>query len=429
MSIAAFRSAVEAHDHAALVATLAEDCVFKSPAVFKPYEGRDATAFVLAGVTSLLTQAQWQVVVLAVLGLLVLLGLTGWVRRNTAPLSWLGPASRWFATTTFLAASGRQAAAWSLGRPRRSWDVTQARAREVAGEILRAELPGPTDEEKGRAQQFHLQLRTLALLEDLRRAHRSWAPDLRGRKRRVPPVVFVPRAGRDNGALQVLGAISDVRSRRSEQDPLLVLAGVAHADVAAWLEGADAAPVTVHTVGSRRRGPYESWVSDLRVRQAPSRGRALAWTLPVRLTRDQLGAGETTRLTAVPVRRTAWVLWSRWTVLAVLVLAVCAAGLRTDQLSGRFCESRLLGSNPDAVWRTDRGGTRECIGVATGGVRFAGGSDGGSDGGVRLGGQLPGGDAGRAGAAIGLGTLEDAVRRENARVDKIGRASCRERVL
>jgi hypothetical protein len=50
MSIAAFRAAVETHDHAALVATLADDCVFKSPAVFKPYEGRDATAFVLAGV-------------------------------------------------------------------------------------------------------------------------------------------------------------------------------------------------------------------------------------------------------------------------------------------------------------------------------------------------------------------------------------------
>lgn len=48
--ITAFRAAVETHDHAALVATLSEDCVFCSPAVFKPYEGRDATAFVLAGV-------------------------------------------------------------------------------------------------------------------------------------------------------------------------------------------------------------------------------------------------------------------------------------------------------------------------------------------------------------------------------------------
>lgn len=48
--IAAFRAAVEEHDHAALVATLAGDCVFCSPAVFKPYEGREAVAFVLSGV-------------------------------------------------------------------------------------------------------------------------------------------------------------------------------------------------------------------------------------------------------------------------------------------------------------------------------------------------------------------------------------------
>jgi ABC-type branched-subunit amino acid transport system substrate-binding protein len=368
-------------------------------------------AFVLAGVTSLLTQAHWQVVVLVMLGALLLLGATGWIRRNTAPLSWLGQASRWFATTTFLAASGRQAAAWSLWRPRMSWDVTQARAREVAGEILKAQLPGTPPGDRDRAQQFHLQLRTLALLEDLRWAHRSWAPDLRGRKRRVPPVVFVPRAGSDNGALRVLGAISDVRSRRSEQDPLLVLAGVAHTDVAGWLEDAGTTPVTVHAVGSRRRGPYENWVSDLRVRQAPSRGRALAWTLPVRLTRLQLGAGETTRLVAVPVRRSWWVLWSRWTVLAVLVLAACGGVLRAQQLSDLYCQPRLVGSNPDAVWRQDPGGTRECVGVATDGVSFAG--DGG---GIRLSGELPGGDARRTGAAIGLESLEQSIRDENARV-------------
>jgi ketosteroid isomerase-like protein len=45
-----FRAAVEAMDHAAAVETLAEDVVFHSPATFKPFEGRDATAFVLAGV-------------------------------------------------------------------------------------------------------------------------------------------------------------------------------------------------------------------------------------------------------------------------------------------------------------------------------------------------------------------------------------------
>ncbi|GAA2157044.1 hypothetical protein GCM10009760_58720 [Kitasatospora kazusensis] len=368
-------------------------------------------AFVLAGLTTLLTQAHWEVVAGVVPASFLLLMVTGWVRRNTAPLSWLGQASHWFATTTFLAASGRQAAAWSIWRPRRSWDVTQARAREVAGEIIKAQLAGTPSEERDRSQQFHLQLRTLALLEDLRSAHRAWAPDLRGRKRRIPPVVFMPKAGTVNGGLKVLSAISDVRSRRSEQDPLLVLAGVAQADVPAWLEAESPGPEPVHPAGPRRGGPYENWVSNLRVRQAPSRGRALAWTLPVRLTRLQLNAGNTTGLTAVAVRRTAWFLWSRWTLLAVLVLAACAGLLRSEQLSHQYCEGRLLGSNHDAVWRVDQGGTRECIGLATGGVSFATGHD------IRLNGLKPGqGGDDQAGAALSLGTLETDIRQENDRV-------------
>ncbi|AUG82181.1 hypothetical protein CFP65_7610 [Kitasatospora sp. MMS16-BH015] len=364
-------------------------------------------AFVLAGLTTLLTQAHWEVVLSVVLGSFLVLLLTGWVRRNTAPLSWLGQASRWFATTTFLAASGRQAAAWSLWRPRMSWDVTQARAREVAGEIIKAQLDTTPAEERDRAQQFHLQLRTLALLEDLRVAHRAWAPDLRGRKRRVPPVVFLPRAGAANGGLRVLGAISDVRSRRSEQDPLLVVAGIGHADVALWLEAGGPGPAE----DGRRGGPYENWVSNLRVRQAPSGGRALAWTLPVRLSRAELGAEATTSLAPVPVRRTAWVLWSRWAVLAVLVLAACGGLLRNQQLAGEYCAGRLLGSNHDTVWRPDPAGRPECIGVATGGVGFARPS------GVRLSGALPGqGDPKAPGAQTGLAELESAIRQENDRV-------------
>jgi limonene-1,2-epoxide hydrolase len=45
-----FRAAVEAMDHAAAVETLAEDVVFHSPVTFKAFEGRDATAHVLAAV-------------------------------------------------------------------------------------------------------------------------------------------------------------------------------------------------------------------------------------------------------------------------------------------------------------------------------------------------------------------------------------------
>jgi hypothetical protein len=42
-----FRAAIERADVEAAVALLAEDVVFRSPAVFKPYVGRDAVAAIL----------------------------------------------------------------------------------------------------------------------------------------------------------------------------------------------------------------------------------------------------------------------------------------------------------------------------------------------------------------------------------------------
>jgi hypothetical protein len=46
-----FRAAVEAHDLDAALALLAEDVVFRSPVVFKPYRGRDAVAPLLLAVS------------------------------------------------------------------------------------------------------------------------------------------------------------------------------------------------------------------------------------------------------------------------------------------------------------------------------------------------------------------------------------------
>ncbi|MEU0050450.1 nuclear transport factor 2 family protein [Streptomyces sp. NPDC006309] len=46
----AFREAVEARDMAAVEALLAEDVVFTSPVVFKPYTGRAITAAILRAV-------------------------------------------------------------------------------------------------------------------------------------------------------------------------------------------------------------------------------------------------------------------------------------------------------------------------------------------------------------------------------------------
>ncbi|MFJ2260800.1 nuclear transport factor 2 family protein [Streptomyces sp. NPDC087844] len=45
-----FRKAVEAGDHAAVVDLLAEDVVFTSPVVFKPYAGKAITSAILGAV-------------------------------------------------------------------------------------------------------------------------------------------------------------------------------------------------------------------------------------------------------------------------------------------------------------------------------------------------------------------------------------------
>jgi hypothetical protein len=58
-----FRAAVESKDFARVEATLAPAVVFRSPAVFAPYEGRDAVAALLRLVGTILTPAlvyQWQ---------------------------------------------------------------------------------------------------------------------------------------------------------------------------------------------------------------------------------------------------------------------------------------------------------------------------------------------------------------------------------
>jgi SnoaL-like domain len=46
-----FRAAAEAKDFSAIDELFAEDVVFRSPVVFKPYEGRDAIAMLLGAVS------------------------------------------------------------------------------------------------------------------------------------------------------------------------------------------------------------------------------------------------------------------------------------------------------------------------------------------------------------------------------------------
>ncbi|AKU97755.1 hypothetical protein AKJ09_04419 [Labilithrix luteola] len=54
-----FRKAVEARDADALVASLAEDVVFRSPVVFKPYQGREMVGHLLRAVLRIFTDFEY----------------------------------------------------------------------------------------------------------------------------------------------------------------------------------------------------------------------------------------------------------------------------------------------------------------------------------------------------------------------------------
>ncbi|UQA90805.1 nuclear transport factor 2 family protein [Streptomyces halobius] len=54
-----FRKAVEARDHDAVAALLADDVVFTSPVAFKPYPGKAITAAILRGVMRVFTDFRY----------------------------------------------------------------------------------------------------------------------------------------------------------------------------------------------------------------------------------------------------------------------------------------------------------------------------------------------------------------------------------
>lgn len=55
-----FRAAIEARDIDAAVTLLAEDVVFRSPVVFKPYSGREAVRVILAAVIQVFEDFSYQ---------------------------------------------------------------------------------------------------------------------------------------------------------------------------------------------------------------------------------------------------------------------------------------------------------------------------------------------------------------------------------
>ncbi|GAB2958652.1 hypothetical protein GCM10023080_018110 [Streptomyces pseudoechinosporeus] len=321
----------------------------------------------LGGLTALLGHAEPYVFVPAGIALVVvLLALLNQVPGRAPLLLWLRRESRWFLTTTFLRTGmRRQPTDVRLLHPVRSWRAIAARAFDVAEEL------------RGNGE-FPLQLYVLALLEDLRDNHRRWSWDLRGFKRSRPPMLFLRRIGDENGGIELIKAVSDVRSRRSEIDPLLVVASVAAADV----------PRLEHSIvrdpGSDRERSerlhrrlsrwYVEWAGNLRSGQSPSHEQTLPWVLKI-----PLPAGDLTELrehewrcvkarSRFPVAR---VLWSTYSLTAVVALLGTTGIAQYDERYGTHCPKGLLSVNKHTTLMKNSKGESECIGIATDGFQFS----------------------------------------------------------
>ncbi len=354
-------------------------------------------ALFIALLSVLLGEIDWLLTALVAAAALIGLAVVGVASRAAPPLLWLRRASRWFATTSSLAASstGYPSDGWSWFSPSGSWRVIRARAAAVAERVADA---GAGDEH---ARQFHLELRVQALLEDLRHNYRPHSLDWRRSKRTVPPVVFLPRATQDNGGILLINAINNVRSRRSEVDPLLLLASL------------PASEIMRHTRRCRRsgrvrgrrpvrpgRGPVTSAGGRSESRPVAGGGGDLAWVLRLPLSTEKLTHEHAhAQLVTHRVRRTwAWWVMSRATIAVAVVGSLLGAFLWAGHWRDTYCHGPLTDRNTDAIWQGPDG-DRECVGVATAPeVLFAEGND------LELNG---------AGKGITFERIEQAIREEN----------------
>ncbi|ANS68693.1 hypothetical protein SLINC_6469 [Streptomyces lincolnensis] len=326
-------------------------------------------ASLLTVLAALLARAPWYAAGASGLGFLVLLTVLNYVLPGRAPIFlWLRRESRWFMTTTFLRGADQdKPTEVSLLRPVRSWKAIAARASDVA-EALRA------------GGDFHLQLCVLALREDLRDNHRRASWDLRGFKRPRPPMLFLPHADAANGGLQLIRAVSDVRSRRSELDPLIVVAAVHAQDVPRLERSAVPAPPAAEPsrrpFGERLRGWRREWTQNLRAEQSPSRERSvLPWVMKIPLPHDQLEPVEDRdarfHLRASTRPTLARLVWALHTLALVVVVMSAGTIMRAEALHDRYCSSSVLTANRDTRRVSAPDGGTECIGIATAGVRFS----------------------------------------------------------
>ncbi|MEU8504936.1 hypothetical protein AB0C40_09440 [Streptomyces brevispora] len=356
-------------------------------------------AVVIAVLGVLLGEIGWVPTALVAVGAVLGLAVVRLVTTSAPPLLWLRRASRWFATTSSLAAASTEypSDGWSRFSPSGSWRVIRVRAAVVAGRVADA---AAGDEQ---SRQFHLELRVQALLEDLRDNYRPHTLDWRRGKRIVPPVVFLPTAGQNNGGIQLINAINNVRSRRSEVDPLLLLASLPAAEILRHTPPLPAEPLPTHSDAARAR--YDNWISHLSLGQSPSAAATLAWVLRLPLSTEQLTHEHGHALLVTTRVRRTWVWWvmSRTTVALLLVGALLGTFLVGSRLADRYCHGPLTDVNTDSVKLPGPGGgPQECIGVSTTTqVRFASGNDLSLDG---------------SGKGVTFDRIERAVEEENAAI-------------
>ncbi|WP_399920463.1 ABC transporter substrate-binding protein [Streptomyces kanamyceticus] len=331
--------------------------------------GNVLPASVVAGLGALFARSEWYASLGWGLGILLALILLNHMPGRAPLFLWLRRESKWFLTTTFLSVASReQPTDTSILRPIRSWKAIASRAYDVAGWLL--------DEREG----SRIQLYVLAMLEDLRDSHTRWSWDLRGFKRSRPPLLFLPRISNSNGGIELIRAISDVRSRRSELDPLLVLAGVAARDVERLKPRAGSAaapgrgPARAEGL-SRMRMRYRDWAGSLRSTQSPSGESTLPWVLTLPLPSHELTTlRERDRHCVKASNRptVARVVWALHSLVLVACLAAALMGWRALSLDREHCASGLLTANTYTEKKeSGRGDQVECIGLATGGVRFS----------------------------------------------------------
>ncbi len=397
---------------------------------------------------ALLTQSTWITTLLVISVALVLFVLWHLLAPFRPQLLWFSPVNRWFTRTTFLVTgqSETYGKPWSLWHPQRSGKVMKQRAEALArsfstvvaqrtganspvgpGRSVRRKAsdgflalvrpvmpradhtadPARANADPDSTKRYLLQLRTLALLEDLQAHYRPRTLDLRRRKRPTPPVLFLPRATESEGQIALLGAINDVRCRRSEVDPLLVIAGSDN-DSLKTLTERQSRTLPKPPDARSDDDVYTLWVEGLQLGQSPD---GLPWLLSQTIRHDDLARRgnreEPPHEPALPL----WLkLWSVWTLIVVVTLGL-AFTVRAGMIKERhYCDSRIVFGNHDLRRVHDLVGSGyECIGVTAGAHPF-------DDGGFFLNGGAPQDPGDGPGRGVTLSTVERWITTSNASI-------------